>query len=67
MRELTARIRTHPGAVTALALAAICGVALFLRVYYPFDNVFVDDWVRFQGTDPWYHIRHIENLVHKIS
>ena len=64
MRELTVKIGQHRGAAIVLALGFICGAAFFLRVYYPFDSVFKEGWVNFQSTDPWYHMRHVENLVH---
>lgn len=47
-----------------LALAFIFGFALFLRTYFPYDNVFTGDWVRFQYEDAYYHMRLIENLSH---
>ncbi|MEE9400464.1 MAG: oligosaccharyl transferase, archaeosortase A system-associated, partial [Dehalococcoidia bacterium] len=50
-------------ATYGLALAFIFGIAFFIRVYFPYDNVFAGDWVRFQINDPWYHMRVIENLV----
>jgi len=46
-----------------LILAPICCIAFLLRVLPPFDSVFYQDWVGFQSTDPWYHMRHIESLV----
>ena len=58
-------IKTKPSAnaLYGLALAFICGIALLLRIYFPFDNVFAGDWVRFQAYDSWYHMRLVENLV----
>jgi oligosaccharyl transferase (archaeosortase A-associated) len=47
-----------------LALAAIFGIALFLRVYFPYHNVFPGGWVNFQENDAWYHMRNVTNLVH---
>jgi len=47
-----------------LALAAIFGIALFLRVYFPYHNVFPSGWVDFQETDAWFHMRNVGNLVH---
>ncbi len=47
-----------------LALAAIFGIALFLRVYFPYHNVFPGGWVNFQETDAWFHMRNVGNLVH---
>ena len=47
-----------------LALLLIFGIALFIRTYFPYDSVFAGDWVRFQINDPWFYMRHIENLAH---
>ena len=58
------RIKGSTRILYGLALALAFGVALFIRVYFPHDNVFAGDWVRFQINDPWYHMRQVENLVH---
>ncbi len=56
---------THPKkAIYGLILIAIFGIALYLRTGPPQDNVFLGDWVRFGGNDPWTHMRLVENLVH---
>jgi len=47
-----------------LALAAIFGIALFLRVYFPYHNVFPGGWVNFQENDAWFHMRNVTDLVH---
>ncbi len=51
-------------ATYGLILALIFGLAFSLRVCLPYESVFAEDWVRFGGTDPWYHMRLVENLVH---
>jgi len=57
-------IKPSAGVVYGLALAFIFGIALFLRTYFPYHNVFTGDWVRFQYEDAYYHMRLIENLSH---
>ena len=47
----------------ALAMAAIFGIALFLRVYFPYHNVFAAGWVDFQETDCWYNMRQVLSLA----
>lgn len=53
-----------------LLLAFFC-ISIYLRVVPSHDGVFVGDRVYFQGNDPWYHMRLVENLVqhfpHRIS
>ena len=46
-----------------LIFVAIFGIALSLRIWLPYDGVFTDDWVRFSGNDPWYHLRLVQNLL----
>jgi dolichyl-diphosphooligosaccharide--protein glycosyltransferase len=59
-------IRSLPSAnvLYGSALASIFAIALFLRTYFPYDNVFAGDWVRFKWYDSWYHMRLVENLAH---
>lgn len=63
MNRLGIKLKFSTGVTYSLALALIFGIAFFIRVYFPYDNVFAGDWVRFQINDPWYHMRVIENLV----
>ena len=63
MSGFSIRTKLSTNALYGLALASICGVALLLRVYFPYDDVFVGDWVKFKWFDSWYHMRLVENLV----
>ncbi len=63
MNRLGIKIGSSTRLTYGLALAIILGIAFFIRVKLPWDNVFADGWVRFQINDPWYHMRVIENLV----
>ena len=55
--------RQRPKVMSAVILLIIFGVALYLRIWLPYDDVFGGDWVEFGGNDPWYHMRLVENLV----
>jgi len=57
------RIKLPPAAIAGIIVAALCGVALFIRVYFPYDSVFSDGSVWFKGADPWYHMRLVDNLI----
>ena len=57
------RIKLPPAAIAGIIVAALFGVALYLRVYFPYDQVFSDGSVWFKGADPWYHMRLVENLI----
>jgi len=50
--------------IAGILVAAFFGVALFIRVVFPYDKVFVGDWIKFTGVDAYYFIRLVDNLVH---
>jgi oligosaccharyl transferase (archaeosortase A-associated) len=50
-------------ALDAIILVVIFGIALSLRVIPLHQAVFDSGWVNFQGPDPWYHVRLIQNLL----
>ncbi|HEY49188.1 MAG TPA: oligosaccharyl transferase, archaeosortase A system-associated [Dehalococcoidia bacterium] len=64
MSIVTIEKKLSDNATSILALTLIFGIALFLRIYFPYDNVFVGDWIKFQWDDSWYHMRLVENLVY---
>ena len=47
----------------AAAVVLVFLLALFLRTYFVFGRCFTDDYVNFQETDPWYHVRAVEHLI----
>ena len=53
-----------PRLVTGIILALIIGVALYLRVALPYDQVFVGDWIKLTGVDAYHFMRQVDNLVH---
>lgn len=50
--------------IAIVALFAIVGLSLYIRIKIPYEKIFVDGEVWFRGTDPYYFMRHIENAVH---
>ena len=56
--------RLPPAAIVGIVLAVLCGISLYIRIYLPYDHVFVDGLVWFRETDAYYYVRHIENMVH---
>jgi oligosaccharyl transferase (archaeosortase A-associated) len=58
------RLKVPPIAIVGIILAALCGIALYIRITLPYDQIFVNDWVWFRETDAYYYIRNVENLVH---
>jgi len=57
------RIKLPPAAIAGIIVFALFGVGLYLRVYFPYDQVFSDGSVWFKGADPWYHMRLVDNLI----
>jgi dolichyl-diphosphooligosaccharide--protein glycosyltransferase len=53
-----------PIAIVGIILAVLCGISLYIRIYLPYDHIFVNDWVWFRETDAYYYMRNIETLVH---
>jgi len=52
-----------PIVIVGIILAALCGISLYIRIYLPYDHIFVNDWVWFRETDAYYYMRNIEALV----
>ena len=56
--------KPSPKLLAGIILAIFFGVALYLRIYLPYDQVFSDEWIKFTGNDAYYHMRIVDNLVH---
>jgi dolichyl-diphosphooligosaccharide--protein glycosyltransferase len=50
--------------IAGIIVALFFGVALYLRVALPYDQVFVGDWIKFTGVDAYFFMRIVDNLVH---
>jgi oligosaccharyl transferase (archaeosortase A-associated) len=57
------RIKWTPGLVTGLIIALFIAVALFMRIYFPFDEVFKGDWIKYTSNDAYYQLRIIDNMA----
>lgn len=53
-----------PAAIVGIILLVLCGISLYIRIALPYDQVFVNGSVWFKGTDAWYHMRLVDNLLH---
>lgn len=49
---------------TGIILALLFGVALYLRVYLPYDKIFTAEGIKFAGNDAYYFMRQVDILVH---
>lgn len=45
-------------------MALFFGVALYVRIVLPYNNVFSGGFVKFNGTDAYYYMRIVDNLIH---
>jgi oligosaccharyl transferase (archaeosortase A-associated) len=54
----------NQGIIAGVLVALFFGVALYVRVAFPYDQVFVGDWIKFTGGDAYFFMRLVDNLVH---
>jgi len=57
------RFRLSPRLIVGIIIAIFFGVALYLRVCLPYDQVFTGDWIKFTSFDGYYHMRLVDNIV----
>ncbi len=55
--------RFPPKLLAGIILAIFFGIALYFRVYLPYDQVFSGDQIKFTGIDAYYHMRLVDNLL----
>jgi len=56
--------KATPQIIAAGLVFLFIAVALYIRVYFPYDIVFGGDWIKFTSIDSYYHMRLVDNLVH---
>jgi oligosaccharyl transferase (archaeosortase A-associated) len=56
--------RLPPIAIVGIILAVLFGIALYIRIALPYNQVFHNGQVWFLETDAYYYMRNIEVLVH---
>ena len=49
--------------ITGIVVTLFFALAIGFRIVFPYESVFVGDWIKFTGTDAWYHMRIIDNLA----
>ena len=57
------RTKLSPKLLVGIILAVIFGIALYIRVCLPYEQVFSGDWIKFTGIDAYYHMRLVDNLA----
>ena len=58
------RVARDPRFITGMLVALFFAVALILRVVLPYDKILGGEWVKFSGSDAYFHMRLVDNLVH---
>ena len=59
----TAR-KVNPKLITTIILSLFFAVALFLRVYLPYNQVFTNVGIKFTSNDTYFFMRLVDNLVY---
>ncbi|MFC2014585.1 STT3 domain-containing protein [Chloroflexota bacterium] len=58
------KIKFSPVLFSSVIIFIFIALALFLRVYLPFDKVFSTEGIKYTSADAYYHMRMVDNLVH---
>jgi dolichyl-diphosphooligosaccharide--protein glycosyltransferase len=56
--------KISPKLVAGILVALFLGVALYLRIILPYDQVFTGGWIKLIGNDSHLFMRQVDNLVH---
>jgi len=62
--KLSQKLRFPTAGIVGISLLIICIISLYIRIALPYEQVFVNGTVWFKGTDAWYHMRLVDNLLH---
>ncbi len=57
------QIRYSPKLITGIILFLFVIIALYLRVVFPYHDVFSSNWIKFTTNDAYYFMRQIDNLT----
>ena len=57
------RIRFSPKLIIPIVVAALFGLALFIRIYLPYHQVFTQAGIKFTSNDAYFFMREVDNLV----
>jgi oligosaccharyl transferase (archaeosortase A-associated) len=58
------KIKFSPVLLSGILIALFFAIALCIRIFLPYDQVFSGDWIKFTSINAYYHMRLIDNLVH---
>jgi asparagine N-glycosylation enzyme membrane subunit Stt3 len=57
------RFSVSPSLLAGIIVAGCFVVALYIRIYFLYDQIFVDNWTKLIDSDSYYHLRLIESLL----
>jgi oligosaccharyl transferase (archaeosortase A-associated) len=58
------RYNLSPRLLIGILIGVFLAISLIYRIYLPYGQVFVGDWIKFTSNDAYYHMRLVDNLVH---
>lgn len=56
------RFRISPTLVVVLLVIIFFGIALFFRIYYPYNQIVVGDTIKYSSNDAYYYMRLVDNV-----
>ena len=57
------KFRFSPALLVVLLLIIFFGVSLFFRIYQPYNQIFVDDQIKYTHNDAYYYMRLVDNAA----
>jgi len=58
------RFKLSPKLFIGILIAIFFGISLIFRVFLPYDQIFVGDWIKFSSIDGYFYMRLVDSLVH---
>ncbi len=55
--------RLSPSLICGILLIIFIGIALYIRIYLPYDRIFTADWVKYSSSDAYFHMRLVDIFV----
>ncbi len=56
--------RLSPRLIVGIVIGLLVVLALFLRIYLPYKDIFVGDWIKFAGGDNYFYERLVDYMTH---
>ncbi|MFC1908816.1 oligosaccharyl transferase, archaeosortase A system-associated [Chloroflexota bacterium] len=56
--------KLSPKMFTVILVGMFFAIALSIRTFLPYDQVFTGGWIKFTSIDAYHHMRIVDNLVH---